>query len=280
MACRRGILRFVEPVAPNRLSDGLTTHGARGLIDSPIARRKVYELIAERLLAQISDRRLRPGDALPTERDLTRSFRVGRSSVREALRILESQGLIKPVATGAFVVAEYGNPLNHSLDLLLTLHGASLRELFEVRKMLEVEAAALAAARRTDADLRTMVLAIEEMVAGLAAQERYINADLRFHLTIASAAGNRMALHMMQAIRLPLQHALASIYHIAGSPQRSIAQHRRILTAIAARDAAAARARMREHLLRVEGDIDGVLSAGSGRTAVTRDGAHSGDRRG
>ncbi len=250
------------------------------MIDSPIARRKVYELIAERLLAQITDRRLHPGDVLPTERELTRSFRVGRSSVREALRILESQGLIKPVATGAFVVAEYGNPLHHSLDLLLTLHRASLRELFEVRKILEVEAAALAAARRTDADLHTMSLTIEEMVAGLAAQERYINADLRFHLTIASAAGNRMVLHMMQAIRLPLQHALASIYHIPGSPQRSIAQHRRILAAIAARDDASARARMREHLLRVEGDIDGVLPAGSERTAMPRDGVHSGDRRG
>jgi len=250
------------------------------LIDGPIARRKVYELIAEQLLAQISNRRLRPGDALPTERALMRSFRVGRSSVREALRILESQGLIRPAGNSAFAVAEYGNPLYHSLDLLLTLHGASLRELFEVRKILEVELAAMAASRRADADLRTMAEAIDEMVAGLAAQERYIAADLRFHLTIASCAGNRMALHMMQAIRLPLQQALMSIYHIPGSPQRSIAQHRRILDAIAARDPAGARARMREHLLRVEGDIDELLAGGPGRPGAARDGARSGGSRG
>lgn len=228
------------------------------MLDGPIERRKVYELIAERLLAQISSRHLRPGDVLPSERGLAQAYRVGRSSVREALRMLESRGLIKPVGTSAFVVAEYGNPLNHSMDLLLMVQETSLRELFEVRRILEVEAAGLAATRRTDADLRAMAEAIDGMVAGLAAQERYIAADLQFHLTVAAATRNRMALHMMQAIRSPLHRALSSIYHIPNSPQRSITQHGQILAAIRSGDAASARQRMREHLERVEADIDGM----------------------
>jgi GntR family transcriptional repressor for pyruvate dehydrogenase complex len=228
----------------------------------PIERRKVYELIAEHLQGQIIERSLRPGDPLPTERELAESYRVGRSSVREALRMLESRGLIRPAGTGAFAVADYGNPLSRSLHLLLALEEASLLEIYEVRKTLEVEAAGLAARRRTDQDLAQMAKAIDEMEAGLDSQERYIAADLQFHLAVAAATRNRVALRMMHAVRDLLHRALASIYHIPGSPARSIAQHRQILEAIGSRDAESARERMREHLLRVEQDIQDALAGG------------------
>lgn len=234
-----------------------------------IARRKVYELLAERMLWQISQRQIKPGDPLPTERDLMQVYRVGRSSVREALRILESRGLIKSTGTGRFQVADYGNPLSSSLSFLLRVEEGGLRDLFEVRKTLEVEAAGLAAARRTDQDLALMAAAIEEMTAGLASQERYIEADLRFHLAVAAATRNRIIPVMMHAIRDQLQRALASIYHIPGSPQRSIGQHREILEAITSGSEERARERMREHLARVEGDIRDVLE-GAGRPDQAR----------
>lgn len=248
-------------------------------MDEPIERRTVYELVAERLLEHISQRRLRPGDALPTERELTQVYRVGRSSVREALRMLQSNGLIKPAGKGVFVVAEFANPLNHSLHLLLTLRETDLRELFEVRKILEGETAALAAARRTDEDLAQMERAIAEMVEGLAAQDWYIEADLRFHLTIAAATRNRIALRMMQAVRDLLQRALSSIYHIPGSPQRSIEQHRLILDAIARGDAEGARRRMQEHLARVERDVQHMIAAPTDRPAEETPAVSAGGRR-
>jgi GntR family transcriptional repressor for pyruvate dehydrogenase complex len=231
----------------------------------PIERRRVCELLAERLAAEIRDRSLRPGDPIPTERELQQVYGVGRSSVREALRILESRGLIRPSGRRVFLVADYGNPLSRSLQFLMALEEGSLRDLFEVRKILEVEAAALAAVRRTAEDLSRMARAIDEMVIGLASQDRYIAADLEFHLAVAAATANRMALILMHAIRDLLHRALASIYHIPGSPQRSIEQHRAILDAIGAGAAEAARQRMREHLVRVEGDIQDILS----RTPVT-----------
>ncbi|MDR7555261.1 MAG: FadR/GntR family transcriptional regulator [Armatimonadota bacterium] len=226
---------------------------------APIERRKVYELVAERLEELIGDRGLRPGDPLPTERELMQRYRVGRSSVREALRMLESRGLIRASANGTFQVADYGNPLRHSLHLLLELEEATLLEVYEVRKILEVEAAGLAALRRSDDDLRQMAAAIADMEAGLGAQDQYIGADLRFHLAVATATRNRLALRMMHAIRDTLHRALAQVYHIPGSPQRSIQQHRQIVAAISAGDAEAARRRMREHLGRVERDIRSVL---------------------
>ncbi len=190
------------------------------------------------------------------------TYQVGRSSVREALRILESKGLIKSAHNGGFAVADYGSMLNRSLQLLLQMQETNLRELFEMRKILEVEVAALAASRRTEEDLAHMARAIEEMIEGLASEDRYIGADLQFHLTVAEASGNRIAVHMMHAIRELLHRALRSIYPIPGSPQRSIAQHRTILAAIAAKRPSDARERMREHLVRVQGDISNLLVGG------------------
>src|SRR5512134_224189 len=78
----------------------------------PIERRKVYELVADRLVEDSAGRRLKPGDPTTAERQLAETLSVGRSSIREALRMLESRGLIASVGHGAFTVAEYGNPLN------------------------------------------------------------------------------------------------------------------------------------------------------------------------
>jgi GntR family transcriptional repressor for pyruvate dehydrogenase complex len=224
-------------------------------IRSPIERRKTYELVAERLAEEISSRTLAPGDLLPPERELVAAFGVGRSSVREALRMLESRGQIENRGNGTFAVAPLRNPLNRSLNLLLSSDEADVAELFEVRRILEGEAAALAAGRRTRAELDAMEEAIEAMQAGLGSEQAFIEADLRFHLTVAEATRNRIANHLMHAIRELLQRSLSSSYHIPGSPERAIDFHRRIFDAIAAKRPEEARERMQEHVSRVERDI-------------------------
>ena len=198
----------------------------------PLERRKVYEQIAEQLLAEIGSGRLRPGDPLPPERELTESFGVGRSSIREALRMLESQGVIVAASGGALVVAKAANPLNSSLRLLFTLDDrAGLHHLFELRRILDCEAAALAAERRTEADLAEMDAAIAEMDTSLGTGGRaddFIDADLRFHLAVAEATGNRLLLHSMQAVR----------------------------------DVVRARQEMLDHLVRVETDVEKGVANG------------------
>ncbi len=221
----------------------------------PIERQKTYELVAASLLAEISSRRLKPGDTLPPERELVQTYGVGRSSVREALRILESKGLIESNGSGTFAVSTMTNLLDRSLDLLVTVEEADHAELFEVRRILEGEAAALAASRRSKGQLRQMDVAIAAMENGLDSEETFITADLQFHLIVAEATRNRVIQHLMNAIRSLLHRSLASSYHIAGSPERAIEMHRLILEAIEAQHPEEARQRMQEHVARVERDI-------------------------
>ncbi|HYY02958.1 MAG TPA: FadR/GntR family transcriptional regulator [Gaiellaceae bacterium] len=227
-------------------------------IRSPIERRKTYELVADRLTEEISSRTLSEGDLLPPERELVASFGVGRSSVREALRMLESRGLIESRGNGTFAVAPLRNALNHGLHLLLASDEADTAELFEVRRILEGETAALAATRRTQSDLRRMASAVAAMEEGLADEATFIDADLRFHLTLAEATRNRVVTHLMHAIRELLHRSLSSAYHIPGSPERAIELHRLILEAIQEKHPEEARQRMQEHVSRVERDIRGA----------------------
>jgi GntR family transcriptional regulator, transcriptional repressor for pyruvate dehydrogenase complex len=224
----------------------------------PLDRRKVYEQVAAQLLAQIGARHLAPGDPLPPERELTESFGVGRSSIREALRMLESQGVITSANGGTFVVAEAANPLNSSLELVFALDGETgIHDLFELRRILDCEAAALAAERRDDLDLHEMSTAIGDMEAALAAKDRdekFIGADLRFHLAIAEATGNRLIVYSMQAARGVVTRALERVVHVPRSPESAVVEHRAVLEAISARNPEWARNAMREHLERVERD--------------------------
>jgi GntR family transcriptional regulator, transcriptional repressor for pyruvate dehydrogenase complex len=228
----------------------------------PIERRNTYELVAESLLALISERHLKPGDALPTERELMQHYGVGRSSVREALRMLESKGLIAG-GSGAFTVADFRNPLNDSLSLLLAVEEGSLRELFEVRRILEGEAVALATDRCDESHIARMRAATELMREGLADQEEYIESDVAFHLTIAEATQNRLILHLMHAIRDQLERALGSIYRIPGSPEQSIEDHGLIIKAMEEGKPEEARAQMRQHLGRVEEAVEAATAKSS-----------------
>ena len=150
---------------------------------APIERRKVYEQVSERLEAQLGTT-LKAGDALPPERELAERYGVGRSSVREALRMLESRGLIESRGRGTFVVAAWRNPFQEPLLVVVAGEQVDRAQLFEVRRLLEAEAAALAAARRTVDQLNQMHDATDDMESELDNAERFIAADIRDHVTL------------------------------------------------------------------------------------------------
>jgi GntR family transcriptional repressor for pyruvate dehydrogenase complex len=230
------------------------------LVGEPIERPNTYELLAQRLLDSIASGEIADGDPLPSERELVERFGVGRSSVREALRTLQSKGLIHQRGKGRFVTAEPQAPVSSSLQVLLELHECDRRELFEIRSVLEGETAAFAAERRSDEDLVAIAATVEQMAANLDTAESYIDGDLQFHLAIARACRNRFALHMMHAIRDVLRLSLLAHFEIPGAPETSVAHHRAIYAAIAARDPETARRRMHEHL-------SGVAAVASPATA-------------
>ncbi len=217
---------------------------------------KTYERIIEHLRGEISSRRLRPGDRLPPETDLARSLGVSRPTVREALKVLESQNVLSSSTGptgGTFVeaidgagVAEY---LKDSISLLLDVDELTLPELWQAREITDVPAAELAAARRTDQDVFVIekTVDMDEHKEGVA-----IVSDISFHRAVAEASKNRMLSLFASSIHMTLR-TLAERYIIPEDvlpevKRISQQQHRLVCEAIANRDGARAAARMREHL--------------------------------
>ena len=228
---------------------------------APIARQKTYELVEEHLLGLISGGRRQPGDSMPPERELAQQYSVGRSSIREALRMLESKGVIRSTGNASFTVAEFGNALDHSLGFLVSVDQADAGELFEVRRTLEGEVAALAAVRHVEADLARMARETDAMETARASEQGFIGADMRFHIVVAQAGRNRMLGHLLQAVRAQLQEQVTSSFSVPGLPEHAIETHRHIIEAIGRREPEEARRRMHSHVARVQ---EAVTRARSG----------------
>jgi DNA-binding FadR family transcriptional regulator len=211
-----------------------------------IQRQNVYQLVADQLLEDLASSGLAVGDQIPTERELTVRYGVGRSSVREAMRKLESHGVIRPTGQGGYVLGTQDAAIGESFQLLLQLGHASLAEITELREVLEVPAARAAAERRTPENLADMQRAIDAMeLAADESREDVLTADLAFHVAIAEATNNGAIAAAARGIRHALQEALRSNYW---SSDVAVAQHRAIGEAIAQGDPAAAGTAMQEHL--------------------------------
>lgn len=221
---------------------------------APLVRLNTYELIAERLIDEIATDVLPVGSLVPGELELVDALKVGRSSVREALRVLESRGLITRSGSGRFVVAEHGNPIATALSVLYDLHRLHIRELFELRTLVEVETAALASQRRSNTDLKALAEALGAMQWGSSAKDELYLADTRFHVLIAEASGNRATARLVEALRQVMYSVLhGPLFTRTGSSDWSsvsMDEHVEIVNAISAQDPADAADAMRRHLAR------------------------------
>ena len=217
---------------------------------------KAYERIITHIRGEISSRTLRPGDRLPPETDLARSLGVSRPTVREALKVLESQHVLRSSTGptgGTFVeaidgagVAEY---LRDSISLLLDVDELTLEELWDAREVTDVPAAELAALRRTEHDMFVIEKTVEmdDQKEGVA-----IVSDISFHRAVAEASKNRMLSLFAGSIHMTLR-TLAERHFIPENvlpevKRISQKQHRLICEAISEQDGAIAATRMREHL--------------------------------
>ena len=217
------------------------------------------------LIADIATGRLAPGEQLPREADLARTFGVSRGVARECVRGLEERGLVVVKhGRGATVLDDREWDMFSPDVLAALLEGARgarlLAEYLECRRILEIYAAGLAAERATAADLAALSDAFGRMTATAertpgnpAAEDLYHQADIAFHRAVIAATGNRSLGRMTE----PIHRALATARRPLARPElrleRSLPEHQRILAAIAAGDAAEARAAMSDHLRTVEG---------------------------
>jgi GntR family transcriptional regulator, transcriptional repressor for pyruvate dehydrogenase complex len=217
---------------------------------------RAWRTVLERIEGDLLDGRIGPGDRLPSERDLAAALGVGRSSVREALRVLEVMGLIRTgtgsgPSAGAIITATPQGGLSALLRLQVAAHGFPLDDVVKTRLVLEsavVEAVASASHPAT-ADARIVLDAMDR--SDLTPAE-FLALDAQFHLALAVASGNQVIAATMTALRSAIESYVQSgavgIVDWGATATRLRAEHRAILSAVDARDAALARTLVEAHI--------------------------------
>jgi len=221
------------------------------MFDFAPQRDKLYKQIADRIQDLIVTESLRPGDKLPGERELAERMGVSRTVIREAIRALNVRGLVKVKSgCGTFVQELSAENAAAHISLFLKLKRApeSYEKVYEVRRMIEIEAAGLAAERSTVQDLIAMQREIERMRAFRADREQFVAADLAFHKAVAAATRNELLSVLLTPISDLLREFVVLSTYAASAADDGIAHHKTILTAIRDRNADRARQAMRDHL--------------------------------
>jgi DNA-binding FadR family transcriptional regulator len=221
----------------------------------PVARPKLAELVQNRLLAVIKAENLRPGDPLPSERELMQSYAVGRPSIREAMQNLKRMGLIEinhgerpRVAAPSFerMVADMSETMRH----VLMNSPATLDHLKEARASFEMTIAQIAARKRTMDDVEDLRRILAEQEQARLDSNAFLEADGRFHHRIAVMTGNPIFAHLSQALFAWLARFHFDLVRKPGLEQLTLAEHTQILEAIARGEPDEAARLTRDHLNR------------------------------
>ena len=204
----------------------------------------------------LSEGTLISGSRLPAERELADKFHVSRSSLRQALKVLETIGVISQrVGDGTYVNDGTSSLLCEPLEFLILLSGISFDELIEARIIVEPELAARAASRASARERTALRHEMQAMKENAENHELLSQHDLEFHKIIFHAAGSRVCGMLFTVVHQSF-HKLIEFTSQMVSVQHTLAFHQRIYTAIAQGNAAEARKRMTEHLL----DVRDLLS--------------------
>ncbi|MCH8989118.1 MAG: FadR family transcriptional regulator [Chloroflexi bacterium] len=218
---------------------------------------RLHESIVQRFHALIQQGVLQHGAKLPAERVLAEQLKVSRSSVREAIRTLELQGLVVTKhGSGTFINTQ-------SLDAVATLMTSSLgeglsagegrlRDIFEVRHLLEPQIAALAAQRATPEDAERLAAILIEQQRQIMEGETGVDADTAFHFALATATHNAALVKVVSAVEDVLKQSRDQSLQQPGRPQRSLDSHRQILEMVRGENHLGAREAMEYHLTAVE----------------------------
>jgi GntR family transcriptional regulator, transcriptional repressor for pyruvate dehydrogenase complex len=225
---------------------------------SPTAAPRAWQTVLEHVERDLLAGRLAPGQRLAPERELAVQLGVGRSSVREALRVLEVLGLIRTgtgsgPTSGAVVVAAPSGGLSALLRLQVAANGFPIDDVVRTRTILETASVqALAATEGRDTSAAHEVL--DAMDAGDLTPAEFLALDARLHLALAEASGNTVVAAMMEGLRSSIEsYVLEGAGALAdwdGTAQRLRAEHRAIVGAVDAGDAEGARRLVQEHIAR------------------------------
>ena len=217
-------------------------------IIEPVRRSRLYQDIVSQIEALLDKGELRPGDQLPPERALAEQFQVSRASVREALRSLELLGVVETRAGGGtFVRRTVPEDLARPLSNLIA-RGHTLTDVIEVRGLIEPAIAAAAAKRIRPDELDELRGILRQQAEKVAAGLSYAEEDTRFHELIGQAARNELLVTMIGVIWDVLRSSREQWLQTNERAHSSIDAHQRILAALEAHDADAARIAGADHI--------------------------------
>ncbi|EKF21297.1 bacterial regulatory s, gntR family protein [Mycolicibacterium hassiacum DSM 44199] len=213
---------------------------------------KASDVLANDLRERILRGEFPPGTALPPERELVNQTRMGRTTVREALRILEVQGLVSIKtgrAGGAFVQQPDGDAVASSVSLLIRGQQLRLTDLLETRETIEPACARLAAKYRTDEDLEALEAANSVIGDPDSTLDDFLRANVDWHLAVARAGHNELLTGFMTALSKAIYASTDNTAFVDDEVRKTTyIAHKSITAAIRAKDAAAAMRRMSKHV--------------------------------
>jgi GntR family transcriptional repressor for pyruvate dehydrogenase complex len=212
-------------------------------------RGRLYEEVVSQIQERIEQHELRAGDKLPPTHELAKEFGVSRTVVRESIRGLEERGLVEVRhGSGVYIAEPSIDSVTESLALHLRVSESPLLSLLEVREILEVEIAGLAAERATEEDRRSLEATLREEAELLDSHDEYVEADLRFHELLTRATHNEVLPILINPLAALLRESRRVTIEPPESSQRSWEGHTKIFEAIKDSDREQAREAMRHHL--------------------------------
>jgi GntR family transcriptional repressor for pyruvate dehydrogenase complex len=253
----------------------------------PAARARAFHAIVERIHEDIFDGHRRPGDRLPSEHALGEQFGVSRAGVREALRVLELEGLVEVrhgYGGGVFVAEPSHTPILGALWVSLRLGQVDVAELYQARQLVEPSIARSAVEGDTTRLVQRLVANVEATNSALEGGAPVSGLNREFHAILAEQAGNRVLGLIMQALQELLESVDQRFPNSPAVSRCALTDHSQILEAVRARDGECAERLMRCHLATLQGrlrrnadDPDGVPDPGADATPLARPGGIASD---
>ncbi len=232
------------------------------------------ETLATRVSSEVEDlifeNHLQPGDRLPAERELAAQFGVSRTVVREAVRTLAAQGLLEVrQGSGTLVCMPSAESVTKSMTFFLKGAQPELdyRKVMEVRRLLEIEIAGLAAERRSERDLVAMERILEDTRGVKEKRERFVEWDIAFHSALAAATHNELFPLLLDSVAGTMQKVRELGFDVHNSPANALRFHRAIFTQVKERSSRGARNAMHAHLLEAEATMRKALALRTHRKA-------------
>ncbi|WNS75760.1 FadR/GntR family transcriptional regulator [Bacillus sp. DTU_2020_1000418_1_SI_GHA_SEK_038] len=220
--------------------------------------KKIYEEVTEAIYGMIQSGQLMPGDKLDSVQQLAENFQVGRSAIREALSALRAMGLLEmKQGEGTYVKAFDSEQIHLPLSTVILMNKEDIKNLLEVRKIIETGAVAIAAKNRTEGNLHAMKEALDDLKNAYKNEGLIEKADFKFHLAIAEASQNVLLASLLNHISELTQEAMKETHKISefskqASSEEIYEEHLEIYKAILESDENYAVRAMLKHLDHVE----------------------------